>query len=118
VAVWGMAVIGTPVALGTFAEPASSLHMDKNSTKRSSFGPVLISAAVAVVGLLALVLVDHGPWNKPQVQSETMVQFGTTAAAAQAAGATVSETAPKPVLEPVAPGPKPAQPAIPEQSKS
>jgi hypothetical protein len=84
----------------------------------SKYGPAMIAFAVAAVGLLSLLLVDHGPWNKPRGQSQTIVQNGTTAAAAQAAGATITETAPKPVLEPVAPGPKPAQPAIPDQSKS
>ena len=53
--------------------------------KERSYGPVMIAAGVAAVGLLSLVLVDHGPWNKPQVQ--TMIQHGTTAAAAHAAGA-------------------------------
>lgn len=84
----------------------------------SKFGAAMIACAVAAVGLLSLLLIDHGPWNKPRVQNETMVQSDTTAAAAQAAGATVTETAHKPVLEPVAPGPKPAQPAIPDESKS
>lgn len=91
---------------------------NRKSKTRSHVVPALIATAVAAVGLLSLFLVDHGPWNKPKVQDETMIQYGTTAAAAQAAGATVTETAPKPVLEPVAPGPKPAQPAIHDRNKS
>ena len=78
----------------------------------------MIATAVAAIGLAMLLLIDHGPWNKPKVQNETMIQYGTTAAAAAAAGATVTATAPKPDLEPVAPGPKPVQPAIPDQSKT
>ena len=89
-----------------------------NSDTSSRVLPALVATAIAAVGLLALILVDHGPWSTPKVESETMIQNGNTAAAAQAAGATVSETAPKPVLEPVAPGPKPAEPAIPKSGKS
>jgi hypothetical protein len=67
---------------------------------------------VAAVGLISLLLVDHGPWNRPHaVGSETV--YTTTAAAAHAVGARVIPTTPKPPLEPVAPGPKPAQPANP-----
>lgn len=79
--------------------------------------PATIAVAIAAIGLLALLLVDHGPWNKPQVQTETMIQYGTTAAAANAAGATVTQTAPKIELEPTAPGPKPVAPAIPNERK-
>jgi hypothetical protein len=56
---------------------------------------------VAVFGLLALLIVDHGPWN---IQSEKSLP--NTAAAAQAAGATVMPTEPKFEIEPVSPGPK------------
>ena len=83
----------------------------------NSFGPAMIALSVAAVGLLALLIVDHGPWNKPQVQSQTMIQYGTTAAAADAAGATVTSTPPKLQLEPTAPGPKPVEPAIPDERK-
>lgn len=60
----------------------------------------MIATAVAAVGLVSLILVDHGPWSAPKAESLTMIQYGTTAAAAQAASAVVTETAPKPVLEP------------------
>ena len=80
--------------------------------------PALIAITVAVIGLVGLLLVDHGPWNKPHVKNETMIQYGTTAAAAAAVGATVTPTSPKPALEPVAAGPKRVQPAIPDQKKS
>lgn len=89
-----------------------------NSNTNTRIIPALIAIAIAAVGLLSLILVDHGPWNKPMVQNETMIQYGTTAAAAAAAGATVTTTPPKSALEPVAPGPKPAQPANLDQSKS
>jgi len=67
---------------------------------------------VAAFGLLSLLLVDHGPWNRPHVLGSEPV-YTTTAAAAHAVGATITPTAPKPALEPVVPGPKPAQPVNP-----
>jgi hypothetical protein len=80
--------------------------------------PPLVAAAAAAgaVGLLALLLLDQGVWNKPQVQSETMVQAATTGRAAQAAGATVTETPMSSSLAPVAPGAK--QPATPDPAKT
>jgi hypothetical protein len=82
------------------------------------FVPVIITTVVAVMGFVGLLLVNHGPWNKPKVKNETMIQYGTTAGAAGAAGAAVTPTEKKPELEPVVPGPKPVQPAIPDQKKS
>jgi hypothetical protein len=72
--------------------------------------PLAVAMAVAVVGILAMLLVDHGPWNKPHLRT-ALVNYGTTTAAAQAAGARVTPTTPKAPIEPEAPGPKPAQPA-------
>jgi hypothetical protein len=82
--------------------------------RRASRGPILVAIAVAVFGLLAMLLVDHGPWNSPKVQTADVANYKTTGAAARAAGATVTSTAPRPAIEPVAPGPKPAQPANPQ----
>jgi hypothetical protein len=82
--------------------------MDRHHPQRR-FGPVTGALTVAAFGLLSLLIVDHGPWNRPHAQGPQVV-YTTTAAAAQAAGAKVIPTEPKPVLEPVAPGPKPAQP--------
>jgi hypothetical protein len=70
---------------------------------------VIASLAVATFGILGILLVDHGPWNKPHLQT-AQVNYGTTSAAAKAVGARVTPTAPKQALDPVAPGPKPAQP--------
>ena len=82
------------------------------------FLPVIIATVVAVMGLVGLLLVNHGPWNKPKVQSETRIQYGATAGAAAATGAAVTPTEKKPELEPVVPGSKPVAPAIPDQKKS
>jgi hypothetical protein len=91
--------------------------MLKNYERKQSFGPVAVAAAVAAFGLLSLVIVDHGPGRRPHAQSPETVSltsnYTDTAAAARAAGATVSPTDPKSEIEPVAPGPKPSQPANP-----
>jgi len=73
--------------------------------------PVVIAVAVAVLGILAMLIVDHGPWSRPHIQTAEMANYTTTGAAAQAAGATVTPTEPKPQIEPIAPGPKPVHPA-------
>jgi hypothetical protein len=83
--------------------------------RNPSIGPPLVVSAIAGISLVALLLVDHGPWSKPKVQSPQFVRYGTTAAAAEAAGATVTPTPPKDQIEPTAPGPKPVHPAIPDQ---
>ena len=70
--------------------------------------PVVIAVAAAVLGILAMLIVDHGPWSRPHIQTAEMANYTTTGAAAQAAGATVTPTEPKPQIEPVALGPKPA----------
>ena len=74
---------------------------------------MFVALAVAIVGFLAILIVDHGPWNRPQVQTAEVANYKTTGEAARAVGASVTPTTPKPALEPAAPGPKPAQPANP-----
>jgi hypothetical protein len=86
---------------------------DNNHSERTMGRPVVIALAVSVFGVLGMLIVDHGPWNRPQVQTAEVANYKTTGAAARAAGATVTPTVPKPAVEPVAPGPKPAQPATP-----
>jgi hypothetical protein len=86
--------------------------MNNSHSKRTIRSPVMVAAAVAVFGVMAILVVDHGPWSRPHVQG-VEVDYTTTGAAARAVGATVTPTEPKPELEPVAPGPKPAQPASP-----
>ena len=87
--------------------------MNEDHSKRGIGGPVVFALAVAMFGMVAMLIVDHGPWSKPHLQTAEMVEYPTTSAAAKAADATVTPTAPRTQLEPIAPGPKPVQPAIP-----
>ncbi len=75
--------------------------------------PGVVALAVAALGILAMLIVDHGPWAAPQVQPAHMAMYKTTGEAARAAGARVIQTEPKPEIEPATPGPKPGQPINP-----
>ena len=77
---------------------------------RRSVWPLLITIAVAAFGGCWMLIVDQGR----HVDSPLVVRYATTEDAAKAAHATVTQTTPKPALEPAAPGPKRVQPAIPE----
>jgi hypothetical protein len=87
--------------------------LKQNQSKPILDRPVLAAMAVAVFGMLAMLIVDHGPWNRPQLQIAEVASYKTTGEAARAVGATVTPTVPKPALEPNPPGPNPAQPANP-----
>jgi hypothetical protein len=82
---------------------------NESRSKGSRRGPLMATIAVAVCGVLAMLIVDHGPWSRPQVQTAEVATYKTTGEAARAVGASVTQTAPKAAIEPVAPGPK-AQP--------
>jgi hypothetical protein len=86
---------------------------NKGRSKPMPGQPVVAAIAVAVFGMLAMLIVDHGPWTRPQVQTAEVANYKSTGEAARAVGATVAPTAPKASIEPNAPGPKPAQPANP-----
>ncbi len=81
----------------------------KGSATQQRRMPMIASIVIAALGVLAMLVVDHGPWNRPHLRT-AMVNYGNTAAAAKAAGATVTPTQPKRPLEPESPGPKRAQP--------
>jgi hypothetical protein len=90
---------------------------ENRSTKRRSGRhggtPVAVAFAVAAFGVLAMLIVDHGPWNKPKLQTATTATYTTTGEAARAVGATVTPTEPKPAVEPAPVGPKPVRPVNP-----
>jgi hypothetical protein len=75
--------------------------------------PLVVAAVVAAFSILGMLIVDHGPWNKPKVQTAAVANYTTTGEAARAVGATVKQTDPESPLGPSPPGPKPAQPANP-----
>jgi hypothetical protein len=57
--------------------------MDSSHSKRTIRTPVVVAAAVAFFGVMAMLVVDHGPWSRPHVQSAE-VDYTTTGAAARA----------------------------------
>src|ERR1022692_177965 len=61
-----------------------------NSNPKRSFGAVAIALTVAVFGALSLLIVDHGLWNRPHVESARA--HAATEAAAEADGAIVTST--------------------------
>ena len=81
--------------------------------KRRGGTPLIAAIVIAVFGVLGMLIVDHGPWNKPKVQTAAMANYTTTGEAARAAGATVMPTEPKAQIEPAPAGPKPAHPVNP-----
>ena len=85
---------------------------DASIGHRNRYGgtPLIVAAAVAVFGVLGMLIVDHGPWNKPKVQNPVIANYSTTGEAARAAGAKVTPTDPKSEVEPEPPGPKPVHP--------
>lgn len=89
----------------------------ESHVKRRGGMPLVIAIAIAMFGVLGMLIVDHGPWNKPKLHTAAVANYSTTGEAARAAGATVMPTEPKPQLEPDAPGPKPVHPASPATSR-
>jgi hypothetical protein len=91
----------------------TSEHSTESHRTRRGGTPLVVAIAIAVLGVLGMLIVDHGPWNKPHVKTAVVANTTTTGEAARDAGATVMPTEPKRQLEPDAPGPKPVQPANP-----
>ena len=90
-------------------------YLRQDRPKRRGGTPLAIAIAIAVAGVLGMLIVDHGPWNKPRVQTAEMAHYSTTGEAARAVGAVVAPTEPRAQLEPDLPGPKPVHPANPAQ---
>jgi hypothetical protein len=86
-------------------------HLDESASLIAH--PAIIALAVAVLGILAMLIVDHGPWTRPKVQTAEVATYKTTGEAAHAVGAEVRPTEPKAPLEPAPPEPKPAEPVNP-----
>ena len=90
-------------------------QLRQDHPKRRGGTPLAIAIAIALAGVLGMLIVDHGPWNKPKIQTAAMAHYSTTGEAARAAGAAVAPTEPRPQIGPDPPGPKPVHPANPAQ---
>jgi len=88
-------------------------HSKGNHASRSGGAPLAVAIAIAVFGVLGMLIVDHGPWNKPKVQHPVIANYSSSGEAARAAGAKVMPTEPKLQVEPEPPVPKPVHPANP-----
>jgi hypothetical protein len=88
-------------------------ELARDRPDRSGGTPLNVAIAVAVLGVLGMLIVDHGPWNKPKMQPAFMASYSSTGEAARAAGANVTPTEPKLQVEPEPPMPKPVHPVNP-----
>jgi hypothetical protein len=88
-------------------------HSTNKHSQRHGGTPLVVTSAVAAFGVLAMLVVDHGPWNKPKMKPTEMATYSTTGEAARAAGATITPTEPKLATEPSPAGPKPVNPVNP-----
>lgn len=75
--------------------------------KQTSVKPVVVALGIAILGILAMLLVDHGPWARPHVQTAEVANYHTTGEAARAVGAAVAPTPPNSAVEP--------EPLVPKQ---
>src|SRR5258707_10584039 len=53
---------------------------------------LLAAITIAIFGVLGMLIVDHGPWNKPKLQTAAVANYTTTGDAARAVGATVTRS--------------------------
>ena len=77
-------------------------------------GLAMLSLIIAIACIFVLTLQVRDRWNSPEVKTAAEAQLTTTGQAARAAGARISQSEPKPPIEPAPAGPKPAQPAHPD----
>ena len=78
--------------------------------------PVWVALAIAILGILAMLIVDHGPWARPHLHTAQLARhYQTTEQSAQSAGAAVAPTKPHDEVEPDPSLPKQVEPANPAQ---
>ncbi|MCK1655432.1 hypothetical protein IVA88_28965 [Bradyrhizobium sp. 149] len=88
--------MGSPMVSDRFA----------NSMSSALRHPGVIALIVAGIAIAAMLIVDHGPWNRAKTQPAHVAMYATTGEAARAAGAAVLPTEHKSPIEPERPGPK------------
>ena len=88
-------------------------HSKENHASRGGGTPLAVAIVIAVFGVLGMMIVDHGPWNKPEAKPAVVANYSTTGEAARAVGAKVVPTDPRLKVEPDPSGPKPVHPANP-----
>jgi hypothetical protein len=88
--------------------------MVSDQAKHKVARPVWVALAIAILGILAMLLVDHGPWTRPHAQVAEVAIHHTTGEAARAAGAVIAPTLPDSPLEPDRPVPKQIDPPNPK----
>ena len=79
---------------------------------RAGGAPLKVAIAVAIFGVLGILIVDYGQWNRPKAQ-HVVATYSNTGEAARAAGAKVMPTEQKLQVEPEPPVPKPVHPVNP-----
>ena len=47
-------------------------------SRRKLGSPVVVAAAVAVAGVLAMIVVDHGPWSRPHTETAEVADHRNT----------------------------------------
>ncbi len=78
--------------------------------------PVWVALAIAILGILGMLIVDHGPWARPHVHTAQLAtHHQTTKQSAQSAGAGVTPTKPRDAVEPDPSLPQQVEPANPTQ---
>ena len=77
-----------------------------NSMSSALRHPGVIALIVAGVTIAAMLIVDHGPWNRAKTQPAHVAMYATTGEAAHAVGAKVLPTELRSAVEPERPGPK------------
>jgi hypothetical protein len=88
-------------------------ELTEDHVSRRGGAPLMVAILVAILGMLGMLIVDHGPWNKPKQQPAFFAKYSSTGEAARAVGAHVLPTEPKLQVEPNPPVPKPVHPLNP-----
>ena len=88
-------------------------ELTEDRLNRSGGAPLKVAVAVAVLGVLSMLVVDHGPWSKPKAEHPVVTNYSNTGEAARAAGAQVMPTEPRLEVEPDPLVPKPVHPVNP-----